>query len=477
MTRRSRLSVAAVVLATTIACGACAAEKQPPPAGTPIDGATGAAPGLAWTLSPSDLDVEDGQFRDPVHGTDTDSAESGSITDGSTVATLVGRPDGREFVDATLVGFDIADGSVRWRVPADDIAGCGEEFVDGQIVCYRGNSGSRSEILTVDGESGESRTHEAAFPIENLTTSDGHVFSLKATDQGGEPTIARGTADALDADWSVQIDSVQVNSAQVHSMQSRFTPELRTENGIGLLDGDQGVFAFDLDTGDNLWSRTAPDCARSGVAALDGSVRVIRTDCSDPSAVTGSEIVGTDGSVLAATDSVTVQQPSFDSPAEAGPRLLGTGGYRPSNTDPVWTNDSLLWTVPEGISDTAARFLSTNGLAYAVTGSVALLRNNDTATESAIDLDTGATLWSHESGAFAEVGALDGDVATLFGPETLHGIDIRTGNTVWDIPTTAFDDESIDVRSWPTFDRVGTDSIDTDSIYSRSSSISVLRKT
>ncbi|OZC88633.1 hypothetical protein CH254_12160 [Rhodococcus sp. 06-412-2C] len=466
MTRRSQLSAAAVLLAAAIACAACAAEKQPPPAGTPVDGATGAAPGLGWSLSPSDLDVPDGQFRDPVRGSETDSTESGSITNGSTVVTLVGRPDGREYLDAALVGLDIADGAVRWRVPADDIVGCGKEFVDGQIVCFRGNDGSGSEILTVDGESGESTTRDAAFPIANLTTFGGHVYTSHAAD-GAEPTVSRGTADALDADWSVQFDSAQ----------SLYASTLHTENGIGVFDDDQGLFAFDLDTGDNLWSRTAPDCARSGTASLDGRVRVVRTDCSDPSTVTGSEVVGADGTAIAATDSVTLQQPSFDSPAESTPILLGTGGYRPSMPDPVWTNDGLVWAVPADISEPAARFLETNGLAYAVAGSVALLRNNDTATESAIDLDTGATLWSRESGGFAEVGALDGDVATFFGPEVLRGIDVRTGNTVWDIPTTALDDEGIDLQSWPTFDRVDADSIDTDSIYSRALSISVLRKT
>ncbi|MDV6260805.1 outer membrane protein assembly factor BamB family protein [Rhodococcoides yunnanense] len=467
MTRRSQLSAAAVVLATTIACAACATEKQPPPAGTPVDGATGAAPGLGWTLSPSDLDVSDGQFRDPVRGSETDSMESGSITDGSTVVTLIGRPDGREYLDAALVGLDIADGAVRWRVPADDIVGCGKEFVDEQIVCYRGR-GSGSEILTVDGETGESTTRDATFSITNLTTSGGHVYtSHSADDDDAEPTVSRGTADALDADWSVQFDSANPQSVST----------LHTENGIGLFDDDQGLFAFDLDTGDNLWSRTAPDCARSGAASLDGRVRVVRTDCSDPSTVTGSEVVDTDGTAVAATDSVTVQQPTFDSPSEAGPVLLGTGGYQPPNPDPVWTNDGLVWAVPADISEPAAKFLATNGLAYAVAGSVALLRNNDTATESAIDLDTGATLWSRESGEFAEVGALDGGVATLFGPEVLRGIDVRTGSTVWDIPTTALYDEGIDLQSWPMFDRVDADSIYTDSIYTRALSISVLRAT
>lgn len=466
MTRR--LQFAAAVLAASLVCASCAAEKQPPPPGTPVDGATGAAPGLGWTLSPSNLDVPDGQFRDPVRGSRTDSMQSGSITDGSTVVTLVGRPNGREYVDASLVGLDIADGAERWRVPADDVVGCGEEFVAGQIVCYRGSGGSDSEILTVDGESGESTTRAAAFPITNLTTSGGHVYTSHAAAGGDDkPTVSRGTADALDADWSVQFDSANPQSVST----------LQTENGIGLFDDDQGLFAFDLDTGDNLWSRTAPDCARSGTASLDGRVRVIRTDCSDPSAVTGSEVVNNDGSALAATDSVTVQQPTFDAPSEDGPVLLGTGGYLPPNTDPVWTNDDLVWAVPADISGPAARFLETNGLAYAVTGSVALLRNNDTATESGVDLDTGSVLWSREAGRFAEVGALDGDVATLFGPEVLRGIDVRTGNTVWDIPTTALDDEGIDLQSWPMFDRVGADSIDTDSIYSRALSISVLRKT
>ncbi|OZD06950.1 hypothetical protein CH275_07000 [Rhodococcus sp. 06-235-1A] len=103
---------------------------------------------------------------------------------------------------------------------------------------------------------------------------------------------------------------------------------------------------------------------------------------------------------------------------------------------------------------------------------MALLRNNDTATESGLDLDTGNILWSREAGSFAEVGALDGDIATLFGPEVLRGIDVRTGNVVWDIPTTALDDEGIDLQSWPMVDRVGTDSI-----YTRALSISALRAT
>lgn len=469
MTRRLQISAAAV-LVTALVCASCATEERQPTAGTPVDGATGPAPGLGWTLTPSDVGSEGGQFRDPVQGSDTDSMESGSISDGSTVVTLVGRLDGREFVDATLVGLDIADGSVRWRTPAENIVGCGEEFVDGQVVCYRGSTGTSSEILTVDAESGESSTRDAAFPITNLTTANGHVYTSHAMAQGDRPTVSRGTPDALDADWSVQFDSAS-------SWGSQFTSTLRTENGIGLFDDDQGVFAFDLDTGDNLWSRTVPDCARSGAAARDGTVRVVRMDCSDPSAVTGSEIVGTDGTVLAATDSVTLQQPTFDAPSEESPLLLGTGGYRPSNPDPVWTDESLVWAVPPDITGPAATFLSTNGLAYAVTGSVALLRNNDTATESALDLGTGNTLWSRESGAFAEVGALDGDVATLFGPEVLRGIDVRTGNTVWDIPTTALDDEGIDRQSWPMFDRVDADSIYTDSIYSRALSISVLRAT
>ncbi|WP_415971991.1 PQQ-binding-like beta-propeller repeat protein [Rhodococcus sp. 077-4] len=465
MTRRLRISAAAAVLAATLACASCAVEKQPPPAGTPVDGATGSAPGLGWTLTPSDVGIEGGQFRDPVQGSDTDSMESGSITDGSTVVTLVGRLDGREFVDATLVGLDIADGAVRWRVPAEDVVGCGEEFVDGQVVCYRGNTGTRSEILTVDAESGESSTRDAAFPVTDLTTADGHVYTSHAVDEGDRPTVSRGTVDALDADWSVQFDSAS-------SSGSQFTSTLHTQNGIGLFDDDQGVFAFDLDTGDNLWSRTIPSCARSGAAARDGTVRVERMDCSDPSVVTGSEVVDTDGTVLAATDSVTLQQPTFDAPAESSPILLGTSGYRPSNPDPVWTDDGLVWTVPPDIAAPAARFLRTRGLVYAVTGSVALLRNNDTATESAIDLATGNTLWSRESGRFSEVGALDGDVATLFGPEVLQGIDIRTGSTVWDVPVTAFDDEGIDRQSWPEFDRAGTDSI-----YTRALSISVLRAT
>ncbi|MDI6627696.1 MAG: PQQ-binding-like beta-propeller repeat protein [Rhodococcus sp. (in: high G+C Gram-positive bacteria)] len=470
MTRRLQISAAAVLVAALV-CASCATEERTP--GAPIDGATGSAPGLGWTLTPSDAGIEGGQFRDPVQGSDTDSMHSGSISDGSTVVTLVGRLDGREFVDATLVGASIADGSVRWRAPADDIVGCGEEFVDGQVVCYRGNTGTTSEILTVDTESGESSTRDAAFPITSLTTADGHVYTSRAVRDGARATVSRGTADALDADWSVQFDSTA-------SPDAPFASTLHTENEIGLFDDGRGVFAFDLDTGDNLWSRAVPDCARSGVASRDGAVRVARADCSDPNAIVGSEIVDTDGTVLAATDSVTLQQPTFDSPAEPSPLLLGTGGYRPSNPDPVWTDESLVWAVPSDITGPAAAFLSTNGLAYAVTGSVALLRNTDTATESAIDLDTGTTLWSRESGAFAEVGALDGDVATLFGPEVLRGIDVRTGSTVWDIPVATFDDEGIDRQSWPMFDRVEADSIDTDSIYTdsiytRALSISLLR--
>ncbi|MGV8875583.1 MAG: PQQ-binding-like beta-propeller repeat protein, partial [Rhodococcus sp. (in: high G+C Gram-positive bacteria)] len=271
------------------------------------------------------------------------------------------------------------------------------------------------------------------------------------------------TADDLDADWSMGLDT---------DTSTPLTSTLRTENGVGLFVDAVGVFAFDLDTGDNLWSRTAPDCARSGTASQRGAVRVVRTDCSDPSTVSGSEIVDTDGTVLAATDSVTVQQPTFDSPAESSPLLLGTGGYRPNDPVPAWTSDALVWDVPADITGPAARFLATNGLAYAVTDSVALLRDNDTATESAVDLDTGNLLWSRAAGRFAEVGALDGDVATLFGPEVLRGIDIRTGNTVWDIPVTALDDEGIDLQSWPMLDRVGADSI-----YSRALTVSVLRAT
>lgn len=467
MTRRFQLSAAAAVLATALACASCAAEKPPPPAGTPVDGATGAAPGMAWTLTPADAGTPGGQFRDPATGSETDSMESGSITDGSTVVTLVGRLDGRDFADAVLVGIDIADGAVRWQVPAADIVGCGEEFVDGQVVCYRGSSGSSSEILTVDGTSGEPSTRGAAFPITKLSTYDNHVYTSHAEDDG-RPTVSRGTADALDADWSLQFDS-----APSGSPQSAAT--LHTENGVGLFGDAPGVFAFDLDTGESLWSRTAPDCARSATASRGGTVRVVRTDCSDPGAVTGSEIVDTDGTVLAATDSATVQQPTFDSPAESSPLLLGTGGYRPADPDPVWTNDALVWAVAPEITGPAARFLTTNGLAYAVAGSVALLRDNDTANESALDLDTGNLLWSREAGRYAEVGALDGDVATLFGPEVLRGIDVRTGNTVWDIPTHAIDDEGIDLQSWPMLDRVGADSIYADSIYTRALSISVLR--
>ncbi|MEK8069377.1 outer membrane protein assembly factor BamB family protein [Rhodococcoides navarretei] len=464
MTRGFRISAVAV-LVSALVCASCTTEQQQPPAGTPVDGATGSAPGLGWTLTPSDVGIDGGQFRDPAQGSETDSTESGSISDGSTVVTLVGRLDGRDIADATLVGLDIADGAVRWRTPAEDIVGCGEEFVDGRIVCYRGNAGTRPQILTVDAESGEPTTRDAAFPITNLTTSDGHVYTSRAVNQGDRPTVSRGTADDLDADWSVQFDSATSSSMY-------FASTLHTAHGIGLYDDDQGVFAFDLDTGENLWSRTTPNCARSGTAARDGTVRVVRTDCSDPNAVTGSEIVDTDGTVLAATDSVTLQQPTFDAPSEGTPLLLGTGGYRPSNPDPVWTDDGLVRTVAPDVAGPAATFLATNGLAYAVTDSVALLRNNDTATESAINLDTGTTLWSRESGRFAEVGALDGDVATLFGPEVLRGIDVRTGSTVWDIPVATFDDEGIDRQSWPMFDRV-----DTDSIYSRALSISVLRAT
>lgn len=464
MTRRLQVSAAAVLVAA-LACASCGTEERASTAGTPIDGATGPAPTLGWTLTPSDVGVEGGQFRDPVQGSDTDSTESGSISDGSTVVTLVGRLDGREFVDATLVGLHIADGAVRWRTPAENVVGCGEELVDGQVVCYRGSAGTTSEILTVDAESGESSTRDAAFPITGLTTADGHVYTSRAVREGVRPTVSRGTADDVDADWSVQFDSTS-------SPNTQFASTLHTENGIGLFDDGRGVFAFDLATGENRWSRTAPNCARSGTASSDGNVRVVRTDCSDPTVVTGSEIVDADGSVLAATDSVTLQRPTFDAPAEQSPLLLGTGGYRPPNPDPVWTDESLVWAVAPEITGPAAAFLSTNGLAYAVTGSVALLRNNDTATESAIDLDTGNTLWSRESEGFAEVGALDGDVATLFGPEVLRGIDVGTGSTVWDIPVATFDDEGIDRQSWPMFDRVGTDSI-----FTRALSISVLRTT
>ncbi|MFY2787652.1 PQQ-binding-like beta-propeller repeat protein [Rhodococcus sp. MALMAid1271] len=460
MARRHRVSAAAAVLATALACVACTGDKPPPPAGTPIDGATGAAPGMAWTLTPADAGVPGGQFRDPTAGADTDSMESGSITDGSTVVTLVGHLDGRDYDDAALVGFDIADGAVRWRVPAEDILGCGAQFVDGRLVCYRGVGGSGSAILTVDGRSGQSRTYDAGFPIIELTTADNHVYTSHTAGDSGRTTVSRGTADDLDADWSVPFESANSQSAST----------LRTDNGIGLVEQARHVYAFDLDTGDSLWSRTAPDCARSAAASRSGAVRLVRTDCSDPSAVTGSEIVDTDGNVLAATDSATIQRPTFDSPAESSPLLLGTGGYRPAEPDPVWTNDALVWALPPDISDSATRFLATNGLAYAVVGSVALLRDDDAATESAIDLDTGELLWSRDSGRSAQVGALDGSVATLFGPEVLEGVDVATGNIVWDIPTTAFDDEGIDAQSRPMLDRVGTDSI-----YTRALSISVLR--
>lgn len=438
-----------------------------------ISGSTGTAPGLAWTVTPEGLGSAGSQFRDPRQGSTSDSGESGVVTDGTVLVTLMGTPTDLDFEQAEFVGIDARDGSVAWTAPADDIEACGAVFVDGSLVCFTAGTGSTSAISSFDSTTGEVTTRDSGRQLGGIATDGQSVFTFSDVDDAGSVSVSAGTATDLAATWTASFDR-RSSMADGYSHST-----LRIAGGVGLYDGAESAFTFDLNSGEQLWSRRSTDCTRPIGLSSDGTARVTYFECGS-SNVVRSEILAADGSTVATSDSDVAQQPTFDEPDTSGLVLLGDGAFSSGSTEPTWTNPALRRQLPEGAhSDTAvgdrmASYLGSVGTVQAIAGSVVLTSDPDGGSETAIDLATGETLWTSQASDspadISEVGALDGTAATLFGPNTFRSIDVRSGQELWSIPVSNFDDAGEYIDAWPTLDTTGDQLI-----FARSASLSLLR--
>ena len=170
----------------------------------------------------------------------------------------------------------------------------------------------------------------------------------------------------------------------------------------------------------------------------------VHSDCS-LGKVLGSEAVDRTGAVLATSEVEAAHTLAVDRPADTRiPVLLGDGAYDRTTGELRWTSPDLVSTphvnTPESYGPNA-----TQGTAVAVLGEVALLRDYEGKTETALDLRSGERLWHRGTDSYGTVVAAEGETAVMLESDVLRALDVRSGEELWVLPLqTVIDDDAWD---------------------------------
>ncbi|MFD4268464.1 PQQ-binding-like beta-propeller repeat protein [Rhodococcus sp. NPDC058481] len=439
---RWQLFAAAVVAAVTVSGAvvviarsgdepeteAAAGESAAPTTAT----ASGDAPEVAWTLDAAETFGRSfAAFRDPRFGSEFDSSEPGFVDVGDTLITLIGLPDPRGYsLDRSImVGVDAADGSERWRTPADNLGGCAAEPVNEKVICYSNGADGRSAIVSVDVDSGAVTRTESDWMILALSASGDRIFVAEGNPEDDDVEVHAGTPEDPDAFWTTRFD---VGAA----WEDAFGQMLKTEHGVGVLELGGDVVGFDLESGRQTWTRGTEECAGSAHITRPGLVAMTHTDCGQ-GRVVGAEVVDARGRVIARGDGESSVQFELDEPSADVPLIVGDAAYDRASGERRWTSGELR-----------------DGVVTAVAGDVVLVQSSETGQVVGLDADTGEALWRQErDGDFGTPAVLDGRSVIAVGADSLSATDLRSGEREWVMPFTAIVEEDRSYSGNPTLGR------------------------
>lgn len=419
MNQTARLTIAAGVAAVSVVAAGVVLAQDRTTTIKRVTDASPAAPGLAWSITPSDLGVEGAMFADPRTGSEY-SWGVGSIHIDDTLITLAVVPD--EYLgnsDAHMIGLDAHTGDKKWSTPAPGLAACSEQPLDGQLVCHRPSYGEQTGLVTFDVETGESREFDTASEIFAATVANERLYVAEGDLEGAEVTLHRGTLEDFDADWS---EPIYVWAG----WEDQYADQLKVGSEVGYFDLGGGFATFDAVTGRETWSTDVLDDCLTAQYRTAGDLAIASTDeCGSTSGeVTGTTAFTRDGDVLASREGPAVHSLSIDQPSDISiPVVLGDAAFDRTTGEQLWQNDLLAFDYP-GDEYNEPR---TQGTLTAVIGDVGLLGFDGSTI--GIDLRTGEQLWRT-----AETRSLigtDADTVIFSSGSELGAVDVRTGSVLW----------------------------------------------
>lgn len=420
------LVIAGVVAALTTA-GAAAVLMQPEDTTRKITGTNDAAPGLAWSVDPTQVyGADDAQFRHPAGGTEYDAGGGGFIAAGATLVSVIAVPDGQMYLrEPRMYGFDAETGAVRWQAPAADLGGCAPSAVDDHIVCYTSGSVEESELVGYDVDSGAVTRTPVDWMVFALEAVDDRIYVGEGDVESDDVRVHSGTLADPDAHWT---RSFAMGTAWENAFGSDI---LDVEHGQGVFTLGVDVAGFELETGQETWTLELSGCS-SPTVTFDAIVLISHSDCSG-NGISGVDVVDRTGRTLVA-DMPGPHSLLRDEPADSSiPVLIGDTAYDRSDGSVLWTSSDLVYHAQD---DPVAR-----GAAIAVLGDIALVFEPFDRVLSGLDLRTGQRLWQTDSEQPAAVRSGEGGIALLTDYDGLRAIDLSSGEGLWDTPFDAIVDE------------------------------------
>lgn len=417
--QRTTLIVAGLVAVITVSAASFVVAQDRTTTIKRITDASPAAPGMAWTTDVSESGLDGAVFADPRTGS-MFSWGAGSIRIDDTLLTLAVVPDDlTTSSDAVMMSIDAATGDLLWTAPADDVAACADQPLDGRLVCQIPTFGENPGLLTFDVATGESHHYESAPDIFAATVANGSVYVAEGNLEDADVMLHRGTLDDYDADWSVGLDVWA-------GWEDQYADQLVVGEDSGHFDLGGDFSTFDAQTGNGLWSTDIlDDCLIAQYRTLDDVSVASNFDCDgDSSIVTGTTAYTSDGTVLATSSGPAIHYLSIDEPSDVSvPVVLGDGAFDRRTGEQLWRSDELTMAQPatEWTEETV------RGTLVAVVGDVGVMSGD--ARLSGLDLRSGEQLWSTEG--TGSILARDGDRLLVSGGGNLGALDVRTGEQLW----------------------------------------------
>lgn len=415
--------VLAAVAAVVTSAGAAAVLLTPPDSLRKITGTDAAAPGLAWSLDAAALSGRSfAEFRSPVDATGINLGSAGFLTAGDTLVTVVGvsTDDSVALRDAVMYGIDAATGQVSWQAPADGLGGCAAVPLDGELLCFADTTSGPRDLIGYDLADGAVTRTPVPWQPFALAVAGDRLFVAEGDVESDDVRVHSGTRADPDGGWT--------RAFALGTAWEDLGNALDVTHGQGLLALGADLAGFDLDTGAPTWTARLEECSRV-TTTIPALVERIRTRC-DGYRVTGVDLLDRTGRVIAATDHGAPHSLVVDAPTDDSiPVLIADTAYDRRDGTVRWTNPDLLYTAADH-EDTPTEY----GTAVAVLGDLAVLSDPRTATTSGLDLRTGETRWRVPTERQGTVALRDGDDIVFTDAQGLWSVDAHTGKTHWDIP-------------------------------------------
>lgn len=418
----TRLVLAGSVAAVSVAAAVVVVTQDRTTTVERITDASPSAPGVAWTVDASVSGLDGARFADPRTGS-MYSYSSGSIRIDDHLLTFAVVEDFEgPSTEARLLSVDATSGALEWSVPALDLQSCAEQPVDNELVCITPSYADDPSLITFDLVTGESRMHRNTADAFAMTVADGHVYTTSGNLEDGDVTLHRGTVDDLSADWTAPL---QVSAG----WEDDYANQLVIDDGTGHFDVGGGFSTFDAETGAQIWaSDVLNDCFVGGYRTLGDVVVGTQLDC-DSYETVGEVAYSRTGDVLVDSTSTVSTMPAnltIDEPTDASvPFVLGDTAYDRTTGEIRWTSDRLVVDRPSGDGSEAQAY----GTLHAVIGDVGVLSGDRSVV--GLDLRTGEQLWEAEY--FAPIGT-DGEVLIAVRDADLVAVDLHSGEEVWTAP-------------------------------------------